>query len=79
MRCDIVSYMSAEQQIAENIIKAEFPHINDRCKLNQDKCFGAMEKDIRDVLKKHTYPIGLWLIDAIVCHYTGRGSELNWE
>lgn len=67
------------QEDAEKVLREDFPHINDECKLNYISCFGAMETDIRRILKnKYTPVLSVWLIDAVVCHYTGRGTELPW-
>lgn len=65
---------------AETLLKSKFPHVNDKCREPFERCFGLMERDIRKALEMQCEPgVALWVIDAIVCHYSGRGATYRWE
>jgi hypothetical protein len=70
--------MSNKNQ-AEEALDKYFPHIDDSCKLKQAERLMGMENDLRKVLNLgFDGMVSLWIIDAIVCHYTERGSEFSW-
>lgn len=71
---------------AEEILNGLFPHIQNNCNTAKASTLLKMENDVRKALKLKLCNKGfnyspdtiLYVIDAIVCWHTGRGSEYEW-